>query len=136
MMVYELICGGGHRFEGWFRDSAAFDEQQDRGEIACPHCGSAAVTKALSAPSIARQRDTAPPPRSRQMVEALWALRRLVEQTCDYVGDRFAAEVRRIHDGEAAERGIYGEATADEEAALAEDGITVRRLPWITRHDG
>jgi hypothetical protein len=30
MMVYDLICGGGHRFEGWFRDSAAFAEQQDR----------------------------------------------------------------------------------------------------------
>lgn len=136
MMVYELICGGGHRFEGWFRDSSAFDEQTERREIACPHCGSTAVTKALTAPSIARQRDGVPlPPGPRQMVEALWALRSLVEQSCDYVGERFAAEARRIYYGEAADRGIYGEASPEEEAALADEGIAVRRLPWISRRD-
>lgn len=138
MMVYELICGSGHRFEGWFRNSKAFEEQTSSGDICCPTCGSRAVTKALSAPSIARHRDATRDPvpvRPRRVVEALWALRSLVEQSCDNVGGRFADEVRRIHLGEAPERGIYGDASPAEEAALEDDGIVVQRLPWISRRD-
>jgi hypothetical protein len=30
---------------------------------------------------------------------------------------------------------VYGEATPDEAAALAEDGIDVARIPWVPRAD-
>jgi hypothetical protein len=61
----------------------------------------------------------------------LIAMRQQVEQNCDYVGERFAEEARRIHYGEVDPRGIYGEATADESHALAEEGIEFGRIPWV-----
>jgi hypothetical protein len=71
-----------------------------------------------------------------QMVAMLQRLRAEVEKNCDYVGRDFAEEARKIHNGEAEARGIYGEATDAEAEALAEDGIEVARLPWVPRADG
>jgi hypothetical protein len=61
----------------------------------------------------------------------LLAIRQQVEQNCDYVGERFAEEARRIHYGEVDPRGIYGEATNEESEALAEEGIEFGRIPWV-----
>lgn len=73
---------------------------------------------------------------ARQVVEAkLRALRAHVEATADYVGGGFADEARRIHDGEAEERAIYGEATAEDVEALVEDGVPCAPIPWIDRRD-
>jgi len=41
------------------------------------------------------------------------------------VGDRFPEEARRIHYGEAAERGIRGRATREDAEALHDEGIEV-----------
>ena len=65
----------------------------------------------------------------------LQRLRTEVEKNCDYVGAEFAAEARRIHEGESKRTGIYGEATPDQAEALAEDGIVVARIPWLPRAD-
>ena len=47
MIVFDLECSGGaHRFEGWFKSSEDFAHQQQRGLVACPHCGSADIAKA------------------------------------------------------------------------------------------
>lgn len=66
---------------------------------------------------------------------ALQRLRADVERNCDYVGNGFAEEARRIHNGEAKVRGIYGESTPEQAEALAEDGIEVARIPWLPRAD-
>ncbi|WP_432444914.1 DUF1178 family protein [Salmonella enterica] len=49
----------------------------------------------------------------------------------DNVGDKFAEEARKIHYGEAPERGIYGQATGEEAMALIEEGIEVHALPVL-----
>jgi len=77
-------------------------------------------------------------PRLRELARLrtlMLGLKKLVQDNCDYVGPEFAAEARRIHHGEADERAIYGEATDDEAEALAEDGITVGRIPWPSDGD-
>ncbi len=66
---------------------------------------------------------------------ALQRLRGEVERRCEYVGDRFADEARRIHDGDSRHRGIYGEASPEQAEALAEDGIEVTQIPWLKRAD-
>ncbi len=67
------------------------------------------------------------------MLSALAAAQAQVEASCDYVGNRFAATARAIHDGETSARGIYGEATRAEAAALLDDGIAVAPLPFRSR---
>ena len=54
MIRYALNCPGGHVFESWFQNSAAFDKQKKRGLVTCPICGSAKVEKAIMAPKLAR----------------------------------------------------------------------------------
>ncbi|MEM8741069.1 MAG: DUF1178 family protein [Pseudomonadota bacterium] len=65
--------------------------------------------------------------------QALAELRQRVEAQAENVGQDFAAEARRIHDGEAPGRPIYGEASLAEARQLAEDDIPVVPLPWRNR---
>lgn len=158
MIHYQLRCNRDHRFDGWFRDSIAFDEQARHGLLACPDCGETRVNRALMAPSLGSRRriiddegmarsgsaaeppSEAPPAPHAVLPDKLRAmlqrLRAEVEASCDYVGADFAAEARRIHEGESERTGIYGEATPDQAEALAEDGIPVARIPWLPRADG
>ena len=57
----------------------------------------------------------------------LKAVRHVIANTED-VGDRFAEEARRIHYGEAAERDIRGQASAEEARDLVEEGIEVGQI--------
>jgi hypothetical protein len=152
MIHYQLRCSADHEFDGWFKDSASFDLQARRGLLECPECGTTDVSRAMMAPMVPRKRESAPPPPSApakdtavavrpgampaKIVAALQRLRAEVEQNCTYVGDAFAEEARRIHNGESDKRGIYGETTDEQAERLAEDGIAVARIPWIPRADG
>ena len=133
MILFTLRCGSGHEFEGWFRDGDTYEAQQKAAEIACPECGDTQVEKALMAPNIAPSRRRGPPMSPAQMRAALVELRRQVETNCDYVGEKFAEEARKIHYGESDKRGIYGETSDEEAEALAEEGIEFGRLPWLPR---
>jgi len=135
MILFTLRCGAGHEFEGWFRDGEGFDEQQAAGEIACPECGDVKIEKAVMAPSIGRSHKNVPAISPAQMRAALVELRRQVETNCDYVGERFAEEARRIHYKEVDPHGIYGEASTEESKELAEEGISFGRIPWLPTTD-
>ncbi len=158
MIHYQLRCSGAHEFDGWFKDSSSFDQQARRGLVECPTCGDVKVERALMAPAVS-SRAAAPEPAPEpaqavvpatppvptvagggrmpaELMAMLQKLRAEVEKNCDYVGPDLAEEARRIHRGEADERGIYGEATADEAEALADEGIELRQLPWVPRADG
>lgn len=136
MILFTLHCARGHEFEGWFRDNGTFEAQQKAGEIACPECGDGAVEKAVMAPRLRRSREDGEPAVEPARVRAaLLHLRRQVEANCDYVGERFAEEARRIHYGEVDPRGIYGEASETESRELAEEGIGVNRIPWVSPTD-
>ncbi len=139
MIKYRLICDGEHEFDGWFAGSAAFDEQVEQGDIACPMCGSCNVTKALMAPSIVtskskRSSGGAGPVVGVEQVQMFMSkVRAHVEANFDYVGDQFADEARRIHYGEASAREIYGEATLEEAHDLVEEGVSVAPLPGMNK---
>jgi hypothetical protein len=131
MIRYALACAGGHEFEGWFSASADYDDQRERGLVACPICESHDVTKQIMAPAVAgRAREAAADPEKRaMMMEAMGQIRRHVETNFDYVGDSFAAEARAIHEGKSEQRGIYGEASKAQVKALVADGVPIAPLP-------
>jgi hypothetical protein len=129
---YALACEHDHPFEAWFASSEDYDGQAERGLVECPFCGSRQVRKQIMAPAVAgtRKAGTASPAEAHAaMIAAMGRVRAHVEQNFDYVGDRFAREARRMHEGEAESRAIYGEATRSEVKALAEDGVPVAPLP-------
>ncbi len=137
MILFTLRCAHGHEFEGWFRDGDGFEAQHRAGEIACPHCGDTEVEKAVMAPRLGRSREAKSPAVAvAEMRKTLREMRRQIETNCDYVGDRFAEEARRIHYGETDPRGIYGEASKEELRELADEGISFGQIPWIPPTDG
>ena len=134
MILFDLRCKDGHAFEAWFRDSAAYEDQAAAGDLACPVCGSAEVSKALMAPAV----NSRPKIEVAQAAEAMRLWRRVqnhIEKNFDHVGPRFAEEARKIHHGEVEKRSIYGEATKAEAKELRDDGIDVNQIPWLPRHD-
>lgn len=135
MKVLNLQCAHGHGFEGWFASNEAFETQQASGLVECPVCGDTAIAKGLTAPRLnlghAKASDAPVPAGSAEPTpEARWmrAVRELMANT-ENVGERFAEEARKIHYGEAEERGIRGQATREQTEALAEEGIAVMALP-------
>jgi hypothetical protein len=56
-------------------------------------------------------------------------LREHVRDNFDYVGERFPDEARKMHAGEAEDRPIWGEASAEEAKQMAEEGLPVAPLP-------
>ncbi|MDJ0390993.1 DUF1178 family protein [Roseomonas sp. E05] len=154
MIHYQLRCEQDHSFDGWYKDSAAFEKLAGAGLIECPVCGGTKVARALMAPAIGKGREVeAPPPAApapeagkatqaaaagpmpAQVLALLQRMRSEVEKSCDYVGHEFADEARRIHRGESERRGIYGETSDTEAEALRDEGIEVARLPWVPRAD-
>ena len=165
MILYDLRCRRGHVFEAWFRDSAAYDDQVEAGEVACPTCGSKKVEKAPMAPRLAKgglskgsgetgeaqraeaQRAEAQTAETEhteaetakaetaKAAEALRGLRRKVEDNFDYVGPQFAEEARKIHYGEADAHNIYGETSDEEAKELRDEGVAFTRIPWAPRQD-
>lgn len=136
MICYQLVCKKSHAFEGWFRDSAAFDKQSKKGLLSCPTCNSKSVTKAPMAPAISRKADlAAAAERARVLREWATKVRQHVEANSEYVGDRFPDEARAIHHGDAAERLIHGEASLSEAQDLIDEGIPVAPLPVVPHGD-
>ena len=152
MIRYALRCTDGHAFDSWFQSADAFDTLRGRGLVECPDCGSTEVTKALMAPRVttARTKADAPAPERaagvpvppkpdapvtmmRPALAAMARLRKRIEESSDWVGRSFAKEARAIHEGDAPDRPIWGEATAEEAKAMIEDGLPVAPLPFGPR---
>lgn len=135
MIVYALRCTTGHDFEGWFRDSCAFEEQSAQRKLICPVCESRAIVKAPMAPAVkgaanAPASDSASPGEEmRKMRRFMTGLRKYVEQNADYVGPQFPEEARKIHYGETEHRHIYGEASLKDAKDLVEEGVDIAPLP-------
>lgn len=134
MIRYALRCDDGHDFDGWFRDSAAFEAQRAAGLVACAVCGSAAVDKSVMAPAVAGDRPRGPSGGT-SSGDRLAAFRRAVEANSEDVGRAFPEEVRRIARGDAEARAIRGDATPAETRELLADGAPILPLPWPRRRD-
>lgn len=150
MKVYNLACEeADHRFEGWFGSEQDFVEQQGRGLLSCPVCGSLQIKKLLSAPrlnlgahggpaQVEDQGQQEAPPQELsssqhllqvQQQAALLALARNVIANTEDVGHAFAEEARRMHYNESEKRGIRGVVSPEQRAELHEEGIEVMSLP-------
>lgn len=131
MIRYTLKCPDDHGFDSWFQSAAAFDGLLASGHLSCPVCGATAVEKSLMTPSVLPDRAPTLTTPIGDRERALADLRARVEANSEYVGMNFVTEARAIHDGDAPERAIYGEARPDEAIKLLEDGVPVAPLPFM-----
>jgi hypothetical protein len=153
MIVFDLRCSDGHRFEGWFSSSGDFDSQKKRGLLSCPACGTAAVERTPSAtrfntgaeaPKPAKPEGAGQPGKTPDMegkdpfaiAQMLYSkmLDEMLAKSED-VGSRFPEEARKIYYKESAARAIRGEATQEEHDDLLEEGIPVARFPLPPKGD-
>lgn len=151
MIRYTLKCDKDHSFDSWFQSSDAYAALQDAGLVTCAVCGSAKVTKAIMAPRVSLKGASEAKPETKPDTKAdvpvagalrtpaspvetaMKELKAKIEANSDYVGKDFANEARRIHDGDAPERSIYGEAKPEEAKALIEEGVKVMPLPFLDK---
>ena len=145
MIVFDLNCAEGHRFEGWFSSSEDFAAQHARGLVSCPECGSGEVQKAPMAPAVSAKgnretggkSDGGPmplaggmPPEVAEAMTKLALMQAEALKQSKWVGDGFADQSRAMHYGERPTETIHGKATAQEAKALQEEGIPVAPLPF------
>ncbi len=149
MIVYDLHCDQGHRFECWFRSSSDFSDQAERGLVTCPNCASTEVGKAPMAPSVpvkGNQRDTSTrpskpaqegegmmaggsiPPEVQKAMRALAEAQAKALSKSRYVGESLADEARAMHYGDKDLEAIHGKATLEEAKELLEEGVPVAPL--------
>src|SRR3954471_20841753 len=145
MIVFDLLCASGHRFEGWFGSAADFASQKKRKLVSCPSCGASKIERVPSATraNLGAEPPKAAPSPSQQaktpdmegkdpfaIAQMLYSrmLDELLTKTDD-VGREFPAEARKIFYGETAARAIRGQATSEEHDELVDEGIPVARFP-------
>ena len=146
MIVYELACTHGHRFEGWFGSGDDFVQQQARGLVRCPMCdvpqverlpsARVAVPKGAPAPAPVPTPTTAPGDNAITGIppELIANLREVVRNT-ENVGTRFPEEARKIHFEEVPARAIRGQASPEEAQALRDEGIDFAPIPPVLTGD-
>ncbi len=147
MIKYTLKCRDDHRFDSWFKSAEAFEKLRAAQLLTCPSCGATDVEKAIMAPRICASRKAAAKPvasnkpahctemhaltaPSSPAEAAMIELKKKIQEHSEYVGSDFASEARAIHEGDAPERSIYGEANGEEAKKLVEDGVPVAPLPF------
>jgi hypothetical protein len=138
VIIYDLKCRNGHKFEGWFKDRSTFEGQAAEKIIACPVCGN--TEAALIPSSVAIMgRDNRPaaakPEAGPSPQKILREFQEYIRKNFDDVGDKFAEVALRIHHGEEDSRGIRGTTTGSEEEALKEEGVPFIKIP-LPKYDG
>jgi hypothetical protein len=137
LIRYELSCDNGHAFEGWFGSADDFDRQQQMALVSCPTCGSSHVAKRLMAPSVStarkkeRRQELVMQAGQKEIISKLREIVTTIRANSEDVGERFPEEARKIHYGEAEQRGLIGQATLDEVRDLLEEGVEIAPLPVL-----
>lgn len=132
MIIYDLKCEKDHKFEGWFNDRTAFEDQKTKKLITCPICGSSEVEMLLSSVIIKGKdfeeskekslKDLSP-------IKALQLFHDYLDKNFDDVGNKFAEVALKIHKGEEDTRNIKGTTTETEEETLKEEGVKFIKVP-------
>jgi hypothetical protein len=130
LIVFDLECGHGHPFEGWFNNTASFEEQSLKKLVTCPICGDTRVRRVLS--PVATKTARPVPEKAPDSID----YRRLAKEIVEYVnthfedvGSDFPKEALKMQYGVSKKKNIKGSATADEEKMLRDEKIEFFKLP-------
>ncbi len=130
MLIFDLQCAQGHRFEGWFDSHKDLERQIKKKLVSCPVCGEESVRQVPSAFAISKRGKAAARPSEGDFPDPETAarllgqaLKRYLKENFEDVGTNFAAEALKIHYGASEARNIRGVSTPEEEKMLLREGV-------------
>ncbi len=139
MIVFDLECLNGHKFEGWFEDKEDLENQQSQGILQCPVCETTSVEQKLSPISI-RSSNSSSNQRQQSMQASQEAIAEFTEKISEYVeknyenvGSSFSKEALKMHYGTTEFRNIRGTTTKEEEKILTKEGVPVVKIPLLKK---
>ena len=138
VIIYDLRCAKGHKFEGWFQDRAAFETQKTQKLISCPICNGSDIEMVPSSVAIMGKdvrSSEGHNPKELSPMKALKAVHDYINKHFEDVGDSFADVALKIHRGDEEGRNIKGTTTEHEEENLREEGVQFIKIPLI-KYDG
>ena len=139
MIKYILRCCKGHEFESWFSNSNEFDKLNKKKLLECIYCSSNNIKKSIMAPMISgskKDKDENTILLNENLStkkNELLRIRKFVEKNFEYVGDKFSQKVREVYYDRNTKKSIYGTTTPEEREELAEEGIDLISIPWVSK---
>ena len=138
MIKYNLICNNNHEFESWFSDSEEFNKLNKKKLLECIYCSSNKIKKTIMAPMVSGTKISEESYNilDRKLLKEkkeLLKLREHIEKNFEFVGDKLSEKIRDIYYDKNTKKSIYGTATPEERKGLAEEGIDLLSIPWISK---
>jgi len=138
MIKYNLKCKNNHEFESWFSDSKEFDKLNKKNLLECAYCSSSKIEKSIMAPMISgiKSKESCVSLVDQNLSDEknkLLKLRNYVEKNFEFVGDKFSQKVREVYYDKKTRKTIYGTTTPEERDELAEEGIDLLSIPWVSK---
>ena len=138
MIKYNLKCNNNHEFESWFSDSEEFNKLNKKRLLECIYCNSNKIQKSIMAPMVSGTKlnqDSSNLLDQKLLDEKkeLIKLRKHIEKNFEFVGDKLSEKVRDIYYDKESKKSIYGTATKEERKELADEGIDLLSIPWVSK---
>ena len=138
MIKYNLKCQYNHEFESWFSNSKEYEKLNKKGLLECIICSSKKINKSIMAPTIlnSKKKDNQIHIINKELKDKknkLLNLRKYIEKNFDYVGKDFGKKVREVYYDKKNKNAIYGTTTPEEREELAEEGIDLLTIPWVSK---
>ena len=138
MIKYNLKCSNGHEFISWFSDSLEFDKLNKKKLLECIYCSSKKINKSIMAPMISggKLKEDSSYLLNKKLSNTkkeLLQIRNYIEKNFEFVGDKFSQKVRDVYYDKKTRKTIYGSTTKEEREELAEEGIDLISIPWVSK---
>ena len=138
MIKYNLKCHNDHEFESWFSNSEEFEKLKRNNLLDCIYCSSKKIKKSIMAPMISSSKKKEESfeildKNFKEEKNNLLKLRNFIEKNFDYVGKDFTKKVREVYYDKKNKKAIYGTATLEEREELADEGIDLLSIPWVSK---
>ena len=120
--------------------SKEFEKLNKKRLLECIYCNSTKVIKSIMSPRVVNNKENKSDFISiedlRGKKEALKKLKKFVENNFEFVGDKFASQVREIYYDKKSNKAIYGTTTPKEREELTDEGIdNLFSIPWIDKNN-
>ena len=138
MIKYNLKCDNDHEFESWFSDSNEFNKLNKKKLLECIYCSSNKIQKSIMSPMVSgiklnQDKMSLLDQKLLNEKNQLIKLRNHIEKNFEFVGDKLSEKIRDIYYDKNTKKSIYGTATPEERKELAEEGIDLLSIPWISK---